>query len=281
MRAALRTLAGRSWTLGAPVTRQQPASSSVGGALQRCGALPLSTARLNGEGVSAPRRMQLAEPLNSWVRHLGSAKSVPATRRYSTGAATSAQPAIEAPSASHALAAAEDAPLLAVEIPTHARFVNMIMRSGKKQTAQRLLLHSFSRLQDEGYDPHEVFRMALKNVTPMVEMRTVRAGAIPFPLNPRRAEGQGMKWIVDAARKRGRASFDRNLALELIAASQDKGNAVRKREEVHRMAVANQAAAHFRWRTSSASLPGSVDMERRQNRPQGRRAIKRLQGGMS
>jgi len=259
--------------------RQQP-SLQAGGAMRQCNVLPLSRARLPGEGIHARRRMQSAEPLHVWVRNLGSVMSVPPTRNYST-TADDVPPVAEAHPPSHGIAAMQEAPPLAMEVPSHARFVNMIMRSGKKQTAQKLLLRSFSRLQDAGHDPHEVFRMALKNVTPMVEMKTVRAGSIPFPINPRRAEGQGMKWIVDAARKRGRSKFDQNLALELIAASEDKGNAVRRREEVHRMAVANQAAAHFRWRTSSSSPPGSVDMDRKQHRPQGRRAMKRLQGGMS
>ena len=89
----------------------------------------------------------------------------------------------------------------------------------------------------------------------MMEMRTFRSGPVPFPLNPKRAEGQAMKWIIAAARKRAGTSFDRRLAQELLAAHQRKGAAVQKREEVHKMAVANQAAAHFRWRWAPPASP--------------------------
>lgn len=113
----------------------------------------------------------------------------------------------------------------------------------------------------------------------MMEMRTFRAGPVPFPLNTRRAEGQAMKWLVKAARdRRGTSSFDSKLAQELLAAQQHKGSAIMKREQVHKMAVANQAAAHFRWRAGASRPAGSVDMDRKRYRPQGRRAIKRFQG---
>lgn len=166
------------------------------------------------------------------------------------------------------------------ESPTHSRFVNMMMKQGKKQTARSLLWKTFNRLRDGGHDPQEIFYGALENVRPMVEVRTVRSGPVPFPLNPRRAEGQAMKWIIAAARKRGATSFDRKLAQELLAAHQNKGAAIQKRESVHQSAVSNQAAAHFRWRVGGAVPPGSVDMDRISHRPVGRRVIKRLQGAM-
>ena len=170
---------------------------------------------------------------------------------------------------------------LAFESPKYARFVNMIMRDGKKETARKLLWRTFSRLREGGHEPQDVFHGALENVRPMMEMRTFRSGPVPFPLNPRRAEGQAMKWIVAAARRRGgTASFDRCLAEELLAAVQHKGYAIQKREEVHKTAVANQAAAHFRWRLGAARPAGAIDMDRKQHRPQGRRAIRALQGAM-
>jgi small subunit ribosomal protein S7 len=173
---------------------------------------------------------------------------------------------------------ARDDAFLMWESPAYSRFVNMIMKSGKKQTARAILWSTFVRLRDGGHDPQDIFHGALENVRPMLEMRSFRSGPVPFPLNPKRAEGQAMKWIVAAARKRSGASFDRLLAQELLAAHQNKGSAVQKREEVHRTAVANQAAAHFRWRVGSHAPPGSIDMDKKRFRPIGRRSVKRLQG---
>jgi len=170
---------------------------------------------------------------------------------------------------------------LAWESPEYARFINMIMKDGKKETARKVLWRAFMRLRDGGHDPQEVFYSALDNVRPMMEMRTFKSGPVPFPLNPRRAEGQAMKWIVGAARKRTGQSLDKSLANELLAAHQYKGSAIQKKEEVHKTAVANQAAAHFRWRVGSSSVPGAIDMGRKEHRPRGRRVIKRLQGAMS
>lgn len=169
---------------------------------------------------------------------------------------------------------------LASESATYGRFVNMIMQDGKKATARKLLWETFTRLREGGHEPQEVFYGALENVRPMMEMRTFRSGPVPFPLNPKRAEGQAMKWIIAAARKRAGTSFDRRLAQELLAAHQRKGAAVQKREEVHKMAVANQAAAHFRWRVGTSRVAGAIDMQRKQHRPLARRSIKRWQGLM-
>jgi len=166
---------------------------------------------------------------------------------------------------------------LAWEGPIYARFVNMIMKDGKKETARKLLWQTFVRLREGGHDPQDVFYSALDNVRPMIEMRSFKQGPVPFPLNPRRAEGKAMKWIVGAARKRSGTSFDRRLAQELLAAQQHKGAAYGKREEVHKTAVANQAAAHFRWRIGGSRPVGAIDMERKLYRPRGRRMIKRLQ----
>lgn len=177
----------------------------------------------------------------------------------------------------------EDAFLL-LESPTYSRFVNMMMKSGKKQTARKLLWQTMVNIRDAGHDPQEVFFTALDNARPMMEMRSFRAGPVPFPLAPRRAEGQAMKWIVQAARKRGGRGgkpFDQKLTQELLDAYQLKGGAVAKREAVHRDAVINQAAAHFRWRAGNDNLPaGSVDLDRKSYRPVGRRTVKRLQGAM-
>lgn len=189
-------------------------------------------------------------------------------------ASTVEQPAVRGDTNAH------DA-FLPFESPIYARFVNLIMYEGKKQTARKLLWSTFTRLRDLGHDPQDVFHDALDNVRPLMELRTFKAGPVPFPLNPTRAEGQAMKWIVKAARDRsGTATFDSKLAQELLAAQQHKGVAVSKREQVHKMAVANQAAAHFRWRIGGSKAAGALDMDRKQYRPQGRRAVKRSQGSL-
>lgn len=173
---------------------------------------------------------------------------------------------------------------LMFESPVYSRMVNMIMQQGKKEKARRHLWQALLRIREGGQDPQEVFYGALDNVRPMMEMKSFRSGPVPFPLNPHRSEGQAMKWIVGAARgKKGapkRGKFDRRLANELLAAYQNKGGAIAKKEQVHKDAVANQAAAHFRWRVGSSAAQGTIDLDRRQYRPVGRRAIKRLQGSL-
>lgn len=180
--------------------------------------------------------------------------------------------------------ATRDDAFLMFEGPVYSRMVNMIMRCGKKETARKHLWQALVNIRDGGNDPQEVFYGALDNVRPMMEMKSYRSGPVPFPLNPKRSQGQAMKWIISAARgKKGaqkRGKFDRRLANELLQAYQNKGAAIAKKEQVHKDAVANQAAAHFRWRVSASSSQGSIDMDRKQFRPRGRRDIKRLQTSM-
>lgn len=161
---------------------------------------------------------------------------------------------------------------LLFESPVYSRMVNMIMQCGKKETARKHLWRTLVRIRDSGSDPQEVFYGALENVRPMMEMKYWRTGAVPFPLNPRRSQGMAMKWLVAAARgKKGapkRGSFDQRLANELIAAYQNKGGAIQKKEQVHKEAIANQAAAHFRWRTAATSHPGAITVRsKRARRP--------------
>lgn len=197
------------------------------------------------------------------------------------GGTIEAAPLVGAVSDEPAVRGASPNAFLTWESPEYARFVNIIMMSGKKEVARKLLWRAFVRLRDGGHDPQDVFYGALENVRPMMEMRTFKSGPVPFPLNPRRAEGQAMKWIRDAARKRTGQSLDVGLAAELLAAHQYKGSAIQKKEDVHKAAVANQAAAHFRWRAGNSKTPGSIDLDRKEYRPRGRRANKRLQGVMS
>ena len=181
--------------------------------------------------------------------------------------------------------ATRDDAFLLLESPVYSRMVNMIMQRGKKETARRHLWNALVRIREGGADPQHVFYGALDNVRPMMEMKNFRSGPVPFPLNPKRSQGQAMKWIIAAARgKKGapkRGGFDRRLANELLAAYQSKGGAIAKKEQVHKEAVANQAAAHFRWRVSAASPQGSIDMSERGSRKlMGRREVKRLQASM-
>lgn len=179
------------------------------------------------------------------------------------------------------VAAYRPLPFLSFQQPLYERFVNMLMMDGKKQTARKVMWKTFDRIRTTGNDPQVVFESALDNVIPMMEMRTPKSGGqgqVPFPLAPKRAEGIAMKWLIGAARKRNSSStMDARLANEILQAHQNKGTAVGRREAAHKMALANQAAAHFQRRGSSE--PGAVDMDsRKQYRPLARRSIKRFQG---
>ena len=167
------------------------------------------------------------------------------------------------------------------ENPRYSRFVNMLMRHGKKQTARKIMSGAFIRLRRDGHDPQATFEAAMENVRPMIEVRTVKSRGmqqVPFPLTPKRADGIAMKWIVGAARKRsGAGGMAEKLAQELAQAADNKGAAVARRQGVHQLALANQATAHFRWRSAGDRTPGGVDLDAKQFRPQGLRSIRRLQ----
>ena len=166
-------------------------------------------------------------------------------------------------------------PFVYFEDPEYERFVNMMMMKGKKQTSRTILWKAFAQLREGGHDPMPTFRAALANARPMVELRTRRNNQVPFPLTPRRAEGLAMKWLVWSARKRNTRGMAPALAAELLAASQMKGGAVGRRDEMHKSALANQAAAHFRWRGGDGGAAGAIDMEKRAHKPTGRRKMLR------
>ena len=166
-------------------------------------------------------------------------------------------------------------PFVYFEDPEYERFVNMMMMKGKKQTSRTILWKAFAQLREGGHDPMPTFRAALANARPMVELRTRRNNQVPFPLTPRRAEGLAMKWLVWSARKRNTRGMAPALAAELLAASQMKGGAVGRRDEMHKSALANQAAAHFRWRGGEGGAAGAIDMEKRAHKPTGRRKMLR------
>ncbi|MDR2243880.1 MAG: 30S ribosomal protein S7 [Burkholderiales bacterium] len=133
-----------------------------------------------------------------------------------------------------------------------AKFVNVLMTSGKKSVAERIIYGAFANISEKsGKDPLEVFTAALANAKPMVEVKSRRVGGanfqVPVEVRPTRRSALAMRWLREAARKRGEKSMDARLAGELLDASENRGGAVKKREEVHRMAEANKAFSHFRF----------------------------------
>jgi len=133
-----------------------------------------------------------------------------------------------------------------------AKFINVLMESGKKSVAERIIYGAFDQISKRGgKDPLEVFNQALQNSRPMVEVKSRRVGGanfqVPVEVRPVRRMALAMRWLREAARKRGEKSMGQRLAAELIDASEGRGGAVKKREEVHRMAEANKAFSHFRF----------------------------------
>jgi small subunit ribosomal protein S7 len=132
------------------------------------------------------------------------------------------------------------------------KFVNMIMKSGKKSVAESIMYNALDRINDKATgEPMDVLDKALENVSPMVEVKSRRVGGatyqVPVEVRTNRRTTLAMRWLIDAARKRGEKSMQLKLAGELMDASENRGNAVKKREDTHRMAEANKAFAHFRW----------------------------------
>ena len=135
---------------------------------------------------------------------------------------------------------------------TVAKFINIVMLNGKKSVAEKIVYNAMDQVMDKlKGQPVELLNKALDNVRPMVEVKSRRVGGatyqVPVEVRADRRTTLAMRWIVDAARKRGEKSMDRRLAGELLDAAENKGSAVRKREDVHRMAEANKAFAHYRW----------------------------------
>ncbi len=137
---------------------------------------------------------------------------------------------------------------------TVGRFINHVMKHGKKTIAQNLIYQSFNILQQKGQEPLKVFETALANVGPKMEVKPRRVGGasyqVPMEVRGERKISLAIRWILDAARKRSSKdyhSFDQKLAAELLDASQNAGEAIRKRDVVHKMAESNRAFAHFKW----------------------------------
>ena len=133
-----------------------------------------------------------------------------------------------------------------------AKFINVVMVDGKKAVAEKIIYGALDILAEKsGKDRLEVFDTILDNIRPMVEVKSRRVGGstyqVPVEVRPVRRNALAMRWLVDAARTRGEKSMSQRLAAEMLDASENKGSAVKKREDVNRMAEANKALAHYRW----------------------------------
>ena len=133
-----------------------------------------------------------------------------------------------------------------------SKFMNVIMESGKKAVAERIIYGALDQVEKKsGKDAFEVFNSAINNVKPMVEVKSRRVGGanyqVPVEVRPVRRVALAMRWLRDAARLRGEKSMGARLAGELAEAADGKGGAMKKREEVHRMAEANKAFSHYRF----------------------------------
>ena len=133
-----------------------------------------------------------------------------------------------------------------------AKFVNMLMKDGSKSVAERIVYDALDEVsQKKGADPVELLGTALEAVRPAVEVKSRRVGGatyqVPVEVRPVRRTALAMRWIIEAARKRGEKSMASRLGGELLDATEGRGAAVKKREDTHRMAEANKAFSHFRW----------------------------------
>lgn len=133
-----------------------------------------------------------------------------------------------------------------------AKFINMVMVSGKKPVAERIVYGALDSIEERrDGDAVEVLKNALENVQPLVEVKSRRVGGatyqVPVEVRPTRRMALAMRWMIDAARKRSEKTMPLRLAGELMDAAESRGSAVKKREDTHRMAEANKAFSHYRW----------------------------------
>jgi small subunit ribosomal protein S7 len=135
-----------------------------------------------------------------------------------------------------------------------SRFMNVLMYDGKKSVAESIVYAAMDTLKKKGgpnSDPLRLFHEALDNVKPAVEVRSRRVGGatyqVPVEVRPERRQALAIRWIIEAARKRGEHTMEERLSAELMDAANNRGSAVKKREDTHRMAEANKAFSHYRW----------------------------------
>ena len=132
------------------------------------------------------------------------------------------------------------------------KFMNAIMLDGKKSVAERIVYGAFDQIQDKAKsEPVEMFHQALDNVAPHVEVRSRRVGGatyqVPVDVRPERRQALAIRWLINAARSRNETTMVERLSGELMDAANNRGSAVKKREDTHKMAEANRAFAHYRW----------------------------------
>jgi small subunit ribosomal protein S7 len=134
-----------------------------------------------------------------------------------------------------------------------AKFINVVMVDGKKSVAERIVYGALNRIEEKSKNSNvlEIFNKALDNLRPIVEVKSRRVGGstyqVPVEVRPMRRTALAMRWLVDSARKRSEKTMGLRLAGEIYDAHEGKGTAIKKREDVHRMAEANKAFSHFRW----------------------------------
>ena len=133
-----------------------------------------------------------------------------------------------------------------------AKFVNIMMICGKKSTAEQIMYEALVSVEDRSkQDALKMFKSAIDNVKPAVEVKSRRVGGstyqVPVEVRPDRRTSLAMRWVIGAARRRGERSMAEKLAAELLDAANNRGTAVKKREDTHKMAEANKAFAHYRW----------------------------------
>jgi small subunit ribosomal protein S7 len=135
---------------------------------------------------------------------------------------------------------------------TVSKFINVLMYQGKKSTAERMFYDAMDIVESKTSQPGvNVFKQALSNLKPVVEVKSRRVGGatyqVPVEVRPERRTALAMRWLISFSRDRGEKSMSEKLAAEVIAASKGEGNAIKKKEDTHRMADANKAFAHYRW----------------------------------
>lgn len=132
------------------------------------------------------------------------------------------------------------------------KFINTVMSDGKKSTAEKIVYSAFDKVGERAKeDPVKVFERAMANVKPKLEVKSRRVGGstyqVPVDVRPDRSQALGMRWLVSYSRGRGEKTMVEKLAAEILDAANNRGNAVKKREDTHKMAEANKAFAHYRW----------------------------------
>ena len=132
-----------------------------------------------------------------------------------------------------------------------SKFINSIMFDGKRSIAEKILYTALEKIKNKNHDPLKIFNTAISNVRPNLEVRSRRVGGatyqVPVEVKSDRSQALALRWILDSSRKRKNKTMAEKLYAEILDASQNKGSAIKKREDTHKMAEANKAFAHFRW----------------------------------